>query len=195
MMKKNLLFTVIIFFACLAYSQDYDTYNVHSVKNKSKKIKEPFIEKCYAGGSLSLQIGNFATYVDISPLFGYQITEKWSLGLGATYKYADIYSPFYNVRLRGNVFGGGPFTRLILFDFLFAHAEAEFLNTVGYDVLINNYRRLWVPVTAAGLGYKGGDDDNYGYFMILYDFNNDPNTPYPLSPLIIKAGFIFSLGK
>ncbi len=155
--------------------------------------KTPFIERVYVGGSVSFFFSTFDTYLDISPLAGYKLTDNLSVGVLATYKFFKGTHPYYNLSYQTSIYGGGAFARMLIIGPLFAHAEIEYLNTDAYNDLKREFERKFIPVGSAGLGLKSGDDNFYSYFMVLYDLIGDRDSPYPLSPFIIKAGMIFSL--
>jgi len=88
-----------------------------------------FIERCYWGGNGGAYFSTAGSYLDISPIFGYNLTKYFSVGLTTTYKYYRTNTNYYGTAYSTHVFGGGGFARFILFDFLFAQGEAELLNT------------------------------------------------------------------
>ena len=63
-----------------------------STTTKPPKERKPFKDRIYFGGNLGLQFGN-QTYIDISPLIGYKVTEKFSAGFGVTYIYYKQHFP------------------------------------------------------------------------------------------------------
>lgn len=152
----------------------------------------PLKERMYFGGNGSLQFGT-VTFVEVSPLAGVMITERYSAGLGATYQYL-------NNRLYQNgqahIYGGRLFNRFNVLPKLFLHAEYEALNVevVNQDINTNEVfvTRDWVPGLFGGAGYFTPFGDRGGMnFMLLYNFTYDNRrSPYN-EPYVIRVGFVF----
>ncbi|GAB3649089.1 hypothetical protein GCM10028791_13950 [Echinicola sediminis] len=151
--------------------------------------KVPLSERLYFGGNFGLQFGR-VTYVDVSPLVGVMITDRYSAGLGVTYQYLN-YKDFANAS--SSVFGGRVFNRYNVVQNLFAHAEFESLNveliretSTGFE----EYRE-WVPGLFLGGGYfvpfgrKGGINLTILYNVIYDNLKSPYNEPY-----VIRAGFV-----
>ncbi|MFH1004471.1 MAG: hypothetical protein V1781_03105 [Bacteroidota bacterium] len=164
-MKKVFLFTYCLLFATYCFSQDF-------TPPKPSKEKEPFWskDKIYFGGGLGLLFGT-VTFVNVSPIIGYNITKRYSAGLGITYIYFSDRSsiPAYSQ----NIYGGNIFNRFMLFDFLFAHAEYELLNG---DWLYNTERfyinNMWV---GGGLCQQSGNSSLC--VMVLWNLLDSPYSP------------------
>lgn len=154
-------------------------------KNTSEEDQESIWDKIYVGGNLGLQFGT-VTYIDISPLVGYRITNRFSAGPGITYRYTKI---------RGfdasSTYGGRIFARHTIGQQFFAHTEYETLNTefldpVGRDQIV----RGWVPGFFVGGGIyqplgRRGAVFIYGLYNLLY---NNIKSPYQ-SPWVFNVGF------
>jgi hypothetical protein len=136
----------------------------------------------FTGGNLGAQFGN-VTFFDISPLVGYRFTDKIAAGIGATYQYYHYKDQYYE--LETNVYGGRVFGRYLFTDYLFGHAEYEYLNLEAFDF---KRRRVDVESLLVGGGYiqkLGGNASIVA--MILYNFTESAYTPY--SNPIIRVGF------
>ncbi|MBA3706651.1 MAG: hypothetical protein H0W84_12350 [Bacteroidetes bacterium] len=141
--------------------------------------KERFWDKVFVGGNIGLQFGT-VTFAEISPLVGYRFTDKISAGIGATYQYYHYKDKFYDFET--NVYGGRVFGRYFFTDFLFAHAEYEYLNLEAFDFFPR--RRVDVGSVLAGVGYIQRFSKNSGIVaMILYNFTESAYTPYT-NPII-----------
>jgi len=120
---KSVLFTLMLCFALNGISQ----YDVEDVKNDT--VAEPAInwftlkQRIYVGGELGLSFGGGATFINIAPLIGYDITERFSAGLSATYQLWRVNS--FNF----NTFGGGVFTRLRPIEPIIMQLEYDLFNT------------------------------------------------------------------
>ena len=148
--------------------------------------------RLFTGGNLGAQFGT-STFLDISPILGYYITDKFSAGIGAIYQYAgykDRTFPAYNSNT--SIYGGKLFLRYNIIESIFAHAEYEALNleTEYFDPM--NYRhstpRFFVHSILIGGGYRQpiGDYSSIN-LMVLYNINETIDSPYR-NP-IIRMGF------
>jgi len=90
--------------------------------NENKAQKPDFKSRLFFGGGFGLQFGS-TTLIELSPLVGYMITPKFSVGISPTYKYYHYNAPYGAVNT--NVFGGSIFSRYSIFQNVFAHVEYE----------------------------------------------------------------------
>ena len=142
-----------------------------------------FWDKVYFGGNFGLQFGT-STFIDLSPLMGYRITDKFSAGVGVTYQYYHYKDRYYD--LATNVYGGRIFGRYMFTDNLFGHAEYEYLNLEAFDFFPR--RRVDVGSLLVGGGYIQRIGPNSAMVaMILYNLTESAYTPYQ-NP-IIRIGF------
>jgi hypothetical protein len=144
--------------------------------------QERFIDKVFFGGNVGAQLGT-VTFVDVSPLVGYKFTDKIAGGIGATYQYYHYKDQYFDIET--NVYGGRIFGRYLFTEYLFGHAEYEYLNLEAFDF---KRRRVDVESFLAGGGYiqrLGGNASIIA--MILYNFTESAYTPY--SNPIIRIGF------
>lgn len=141
---NRFLLLLCLFFLCNAiYGQD----------TRNKKYNDrAFKDRLFVGGSLGFSLGSNSSLIEVAPIFGYAVTEKFVVGLGLTYKYyrykdyfATIdngnYSGFYD--LTSNIYGGSFWMRYFLsgvgipiIENIFLHAEVEpliFNNNYSYD--------------------------------------------------------------
>lgn len=173
-LKFNLLFLFILL-NILGNAQDKSMI-------PKEPVKENFWDKIYFGGNLGLQFGT-STFIDISPLVGYRITDKISAGVGVTYQYYHYKDRVYDFQT--NVYGGRVFGRYLITENLFAHAEYEYLNLEAFDF---QRRRVDVGSSMAGGGYIQHIGANSSLVaMILYNFTESVYSPYQ-NP-IIRIGF------
>lgn len=168
-----------------SFSQSYGQREIYL------EDKPPLNERMYYGGNFSLQFGT-VTFIDVSPLAGVMITEKFSAGAGATYQY------FNDRRFRydSHIYGGRIFGRYNVVPRIFAHAEYETLNVEvasqipnTSDIVLN---RAWVPGFLVGAGYFTPFGNRGGMnFKILYNLLHDNiRSPYR-EPYVIRVGFVF----
>ncbi|WP_375583823.1 hypothetical protein [Cyclobacterium xiamenense] len=152
----------------------------------------PLKERVYFGGNFSLQFGS-VTFVDISPLAGVMVTDKYSAGLGATYQY--INNRFVQ-NADAHIYGGRIFNRYNVLPRFFLHAEYEALNVEVINPIPNTNEfvisRDWVPGLFGGAGYFTPFGERGGInFMLLYNFSYDNRrSPYS-EPYVIRVGFVW----
>lgn len=153
-------------------------------RKKPHKEKEPFIDKLFWGGNVGAWIGN-PTFVDLSPLIGYKVTEKFQVGIGGIYNY---YSYTYNnYKYSVNFYGGRVMARYFILENVYAQA--------GYDRINRDnpysYKpdaRIWIENFLVGGGLRYPVSDHiYCAASALWNLNDTPLSPYP-NP-IIQIGF------
>lgn len=132
-------------------------------RNKETKEKVPFSQRIFVGGALGFSLGSYSSMVDVSPIFGYSVSNDFVVGVGLTYKfykyndyYAKIDSGGYITGLydfKTNMYGGSIWARYFLtkseipvIENIFLHAEIEPL------VFVNNYK-----------------NDPYGNYIDIYN--------------------------
>ena len=176
-MKKYIIFIFILFYALLSSAQFIDD---EEPEYASRDTTPKFADKLVFGGNISLMFGQY-TYVNISPIVGYRITDEFTAGLGVIYEYVNdqTYKPSYET----TIFGGKLFAQYVVFDYVILYAEDNILSLERkyYDV-VHNYPNdgrftLNVPWVGGGIYQKTGKGGLY--FMILFNLNTERNSPYP----------------
>jgi len=182
LLSKTKYLPVLFLFSLLFFSIES-----HAQRFIDPEEKPPLRERMYYGGNFSLQFGG-VTFIDISPLAGVMITDRYSAGIGATYQYINF--RFLNTGGR-SVYGGRIFNRYNITQNFFAHAEIESLNA-EYVSPGNELRREWIPGAFVGGGYFSPAGARGGFnIMILYNLMYDNlRSPYN-EPYVIRVGFVF----
>jgi len=159
--------------------------------------------KFYFGGNLGLMFGTY-TVIDISPLVGYKVTEKFHAGAGLTYTYfkykEDGPVNGSSFSYSTSIYGGSIFTRYFLAENLFLHAEDEMLSLELSDMIqyLNHrfvMKRQWLNSVLLGGGYRYG----FGYdgpsvsISVLFRVNHEWEDFYPYQNPIIRIGLGFGL--
>lgn len=156
-----------------------------------------FMDRVYFGGNFSFSIGTQFTNIEVSPLAGYMINDKFSVGLGATYLYLSrefqIFPSGDRFKVKNSVYGGRAFLRHMVIDDFFAHAEFETLNTEfpSFDGF-QGTTRAWVPGFLVGGGLfqpvfgRGG----VNLTVLINLLHDDLRSPYN-SAFIIRGGLSF----
>lgn len=139
----------------------------------------------FYGGGLGAQFGNY-TLINLSPMIGYRITDRWAAGIGSTYNYININTANYNYE--GHVYGGSVFSRFFIIDNFFAHSEYELLN----GNWSGTQERFNVPSWFVGGGYLYPIGDKAGLGVTAL-YNLLPSTYSPYRNPIINVGFTYGL--
>jgi hypothetical protein len=173
---------VILFSVSESQAQDIGS---DPISNGSKKQAYSLKDHIFFGGNVGAQFGT-NTFVNIAPLIGYKITDKWSVGNQISYSYVNL--KYTNYQYQDHIFGGSAFTRYFFFRDFFAQAEYEALS--GH--WRNTGERFNIYSLFIGGGYLFRFSDNAG-FSIQAMYNVLPNTLSPYSNPVVNAGFTFGL--
>lgn len=184
-MKARTSFYVILLLALLpvlAFAQKDST----DTTTKPEKPKSPLSERIFIGGNAALSFGT-VTYVGLAPIIGYKITDRWSVGVGASYfYYRDNYWNYSN-----SIYGGLLMSRYLVFKGVFVEGNFEENNQVIYALKPNGdltTQRDWIPSLLLGGGYSQEIGGHSALFIsILYDVIQNPNSQYYRIP-VIRAG-------
>jgi hypothetical protein len=192
-MKKLLLVYLII--SCpFAWGQ----YDMDEANKKDKESKINWFElkqRIYVGGELGLSFNPGSSFINTAPIIGYDLTERFSVGVSALYQLWRI-RDFTGTAYNFHSYGGGLFARLRPVEPLILQIESNLYNTNDFNS--GTLDRVNVPAVMAGIGYAqplGGR--SYYQIMLMYDFVNDPNMPLPpliLEPLHFRMGLVWYLG-
>ncbi len=184
-MKKIIptLLLFLVFISAIAYAQSPLT------ERQEQKPNSSIFDRLYFGGGVGLNFGT-QTYIEISPIVGYKITDRFSAGLGLKYIYYKYNDDYLNYST--NIYGGGPFARYFVLEGLFIHTEFEVLNLEVPDPLSYRYYRANITSVFLGGGYRQmiGNSSSLD-ILLLYNINESRNSPYQ-NP-IIRIGFGFGI--
>ncbi len=194
---KSIRYICLIVLAAIqlsAIAQGDDYVKPEKTKKPKTNQKSEFWDRIYVGGGLGAQFGN-VTVIDISPLVGYRVTDRFSAGLGLNYQYYSI--RINNDKFSTSIYGGRTFARFNVLDFLFLHSEFEMLNwdCPRYEPTGFVTDRLWVPglLIGGGLFQPFGGGGGSGLFLMgLYNILYTDCTPYN-NPLVLRMGVTFGL--
>lgn len=162
---------------------------------ETEKPRSPLMDRFFFGGSLGLQFGS-ATYIDVSPLIGYKLTDRIHVGTGFTYIYYKYKDSYYNYSYETSIYGGRVFGRYYILENLFAHTEVEMLNmeVPAYDLSSQVYTYVRDNITSVMVG--GGYAQSLGntsalYIMVLWNLTEEQYSPYsnPIFRIGFSAGF------
>lgn len=181
---------------CAQYVQEEDSTEATSpVITPQRQPQRPaWRDRIFPGGSFWLQFGN-NTYVQIAPLVGYRVTDRFSAGVGVNYIYQRrrlYYSNGQPLVLKNSVYGGKLFGRYTLYKNIFAQAELEALNFENLNEATWTVERQWItsPLVGGGVIFPIGQRATF-IMAALYNLNYDPSRNVYGSPIIVRTGFNF----
>jgi len=128
------------------------------------------------------------TSVDISPLLGYRINKKLTVGVGGTYR---AILEIDDLKRKDQVYGYRGFIQQHAIKGFFVHGEYENLNTASLTTDSGDkVNRSWQPAGLAGIGREFNFFKHAkGQVMFLYNFlHEDGASPYR-KPWMIRFGF------
>lgn len=208
-MKKYILSLIFVVAFAQEHKAQYYTPDNQPKKEKSG-IFEDWKQKIFFGGNLGLNFGRYYSHAEISPLIGYKIHEKLSIGATLSYiylksrlayslQYANNSTTILYYDYNSHIVGFSPFSRIFISDFFFLHGEYNLYNG---DVIHtkNTPDYIWerrefigIPLAGGGINYKFGDKVGV-LIMALYNFSYYQNLgKFPLyqSPIVYRVGFYF----
>jgi hypothetical protein len=190
-----LLLTLLISAGNIANAQlteiDPQEDNVPGEETAPEKKKFNEDSRFVFGGFLSAGFGNYTT-VNISPLVGYRVTEKFTPGIGINYQYAQLKDPFY-IDYKLNIIGGRIFLQHDILYGVFAHTE--------YEHLWYNLEFLEYPLTSAkdqvpglfiggGYRFQAGESGGLQIIALWNALWNPDNLVYP-NPWTLRFSIMF----
>lgn len=193
----------------VALAQNDEYYRPDSLKNEKKEIppveerpiaekkkdvdfnQQPFIDRVRLGGSFGLSFGT-VTNVNLSPMAGYEITEKLVGGVGITGMY--FRSKYYGIN--SLYYGGRGFLMYAVVPMINIIGEFEAMNVIG-----SYQKRQWLGSPMIGAAYSqplGTRFIKAAHLTILYNLNYNNQidqysgqnlSPYS-SPFVFRVTFL-----
>lgn len=141
----------------------------------------------YVGGNVGFGFGT-VDWVELAPLVGYHVSDRFSLGLSGLYRWRD--DGRYPGGLSTSDYGASVFGRYWFAPFAFGHLEVEYLS---YEYVLPDFATERTDATSTFVG--GGLAQPVGgnvalHLTVLYNLNYDSNdriAPYD-SPWVYRAG-------
>jgi hypothetical protein len=163
-------------------------------KEKADLSLLTFKERIRLGGSFGLSFGTF-TNINLSPMAGYQITDKLVGGVGATVMWFKA----KNFGVNAVYYGGRGFLMYNVIPIINIIAEYEALN-VETDTFTKYNARKWINSPMVGASYSqptGGRFIKAVHFTALYNINYNNQiddygnniSPYG-SPFVFRVTFL-----
>ncbi len=169
----------------------------------SQEFKDlKFKDKLFLGGNFGLMFGT-ETYVNLSPVVGYRLTERLSAGLGPIYQYYSLKT--IGERFKSHIYGGRGFASYTVIRDLnkviplgiplaiFGHVEYEALNMerqlIDFPLSLDT-GRFWLEnvLVGGGFGQPVGQRSSF-QIMILWNLNETAASLYQ-NP-VVRFGFSF----
>lgn len=130
-----LLITFLTFLVGTAYSQ-YE--NTSGEKKEGEVKKRPIPQKpkkWFVGGMLGAGFSSYSSYVEVSPIIGYEPLPNLQVAVRLSYIYNSVYrqnsvTPYTETKVNLNHFGASLLARYIFFKGIFGQIEYE---TLSYD--------------------------------------------------------------
>lgn len=163
-------------------------------KPTTAELPRPWKERIRAGGSFGVSFGT-VTNINLSPMAGYEITDKLLGGVGGTIMwYKSDYFGFNSF-----YYGGRAFMMYSLFPMVNLQAEFEAMNVVA-DTFVKYDTRKWLGSPMLGASYSqplGGRWTKAIHMTLLYNFRYDKQlddfgnniSPYS-SPFVFRITFL-----
>ncbi|MEM7549201.1 MAG: hypothetical protein AAF363_05995 [Bacteroidota bacterium] len=184
-LKNILLIFVISLFSNAALAGEGE-------EEESKQEEGSFKDNVFVGGNLGFSFGNDITIINVSPNFGYRVTDDLSVGIGVLYQYRN--DKRFEPEIRSNDYGGSVFARYQVFEPFFAQLEFEYLNfEFPFVISPNEFSTDREAFTSVFIG--GGVNQPIGrnaFFNVTVLYNvtyDDDEIPRPYnSPIVVRGG-------
>lgn len=192
-------------------SQDDKTYEGNSRSEAPSSAKKFDWNKVSVGGNFGGNFNNNQLQVQIAPIIGYQITEKFTAGAGPIYEHIRIFGsqapskPFD----RTSIYGAQTITRYDILESLFLEADFQWLNyedfqnpkedANGFIIGYNRNNAFAMPL-GGGYSQRIGLGNARFRASVLYDVlwsqkaYDEGRTPYAI-PFRFQFGITTSLGN
>jgi hypothetical protein len=167
------------------------------LKYQKQPTKEPSVisGKIWYGGGLNLgfsgQSGLNVLQLGASPMVGYKIIPRWSVGPRVSFLASRYSGKYFINKITPINWGVGVFTRVKVISAIFAHAEYEianqaFVSADGPKLYVDRLQQNNVYV---GGGYSSGQGNTRFEIVALYNLQTPVSTLYYISPFTFRFGF------
>ncbi|HTA82227.1 MAG TPA: hypothetical protein VK783_04820 [Bacteroidia bacterium] len=192
---KKLFFAGMIMVLSLSSHAQYTREDTDSNKARHPQAatdQDSFWKHLSIGGGFGLQFGTI-TFVALSPLFNYHVTNDLIVGAGPMYQYVNNTEPYYGFtysiyggRISATYFLPGVLNNVALL------AEYDVLNVPDYYSPFPQITRAYVYIPLLGIGFRRPIGE-HSYYIItgMWDFSNSLLSPYA-NPTI-SAGVDFGM--
>ena len=146
-MKKSIICICILFMAIQLSAQDSGPV----VAPQPEKPRTPLRDRLFFGGNIGLNFGTL-TYIAVSPIIGYRLTDKLGTGLGPTYTYFKDHRD-RNYKYETHTYGGRTFLQYQVLESGLLYFEYEMVNIEVPDLRFTKLFRKNVSSLFLGGGY------------------------------------------
>ncbi len=164
-MNKSGIILILVLSSLNSFAQKGD----YTIDDRSN-----FMDRVFFGGGMGLSGGSWGTSISVTPIVGYMVSNRLSVGVGATYQYIKFNNQFNN--FTDNQYGGNVFARLNLVRQVFAYGEYSFLNLAVNGDSNNRATFSRLPL---GLGFSQNLGARSSFNMVAaYDMLHQQNGPF-----------------
>ena len=152
-------------YASISNSDDMGT-----AKRRNSLRGRPIDEKIILGGNFDIQIVD-PILIDISPLVGFRLNKKFTIGLGGTYRVdLTLDTKSFNGRYDNEVYGFNSFISYDIIKRFFVYGQYDYLSEKGPDQDVAQGHQTWEPAFMAGIGRSFSVHTKItGTVMLLYN--------------------------
>jgi len=180
-MKKKVLFAgSFLLLSLIMMAQEKE-------KEEEEKVKTPFKETLFTGGSVSLAFYNNTFLIGANPVFGSSLLNWLDAGFVVNYSYTSQrhVQQAYD-RLKQTVYGAGAFIKLYPIRFLFAQAQVEhnwinqkYVPSIS-GVIVKDKMQANSYLIGGGYttGRYGRGGEPFYYLAVLFDVSGNIFSPY-----------------
>jgi hypothetical protein len=184
----------IFWFAALCGAMQIATWGQSSSGSEPRlSRKQRFLDRSFIGGSMGLQLGVY-TYINLSPVVGYRVSDRFQTGLGITYIFRSYGAAYAGVPISDHTIGWKYFAQTFPVGSFFIHKEYEMLNYPDYEWLKPDGRpgRNWANALWLGPGFQQNfGQRSFSQIMLLYNVIWDRfNSPFAI-PFAFRIMFGF----
>jgi hypothetical protein len=199
---KHFALILLFVFSSLSIAQEIDSVTVvkDSVVIKEQTAPPPSNpqsseNKWYYGGTVGFNFWGDYFYLSVSPIVGYNVSPKFSVGGKIQYAYIND-SRYDPLELTSNNYGASIFARYRPIFQIYLHTEFAYASYEDYTIytpLVGDpyaeSERYWVPFLLLGGGFVQRVGSNAAvYVEVLFDVIQDEHSPYEDWDPIISIG-------
>jgi hypothetical protein len=189
-LKKYSLIPALCIFTFLATAQVDSVYTGSKPikKPKEKKDDAPWREKVFYGGNFNAMFGTF-TILNLNPIIGYRVTEKFHVGGGGVFNYYSV--RYGSQRISQTFYGSHTFARLFLFPNIFVQTQYDRLYQPKINFTQGTLEKGWIDYLLVGGGARQSiGEKTFFITSILYNIISDPRQIPAYSNPVIQIGII-----
>ena len=200
-------FVVFLFISSTEVSAQYENTSGQKKEGDVKKRpKPPKPKRWFVGGMFGAGFSSYSSYIELSPIIGYEPIRNLQIGARLTYIYNSTYrqtgaNPYTENRVSLNHFGASLMARYIIFKGIFAQMEYEMLSydNKWYDYNINSptYGQQFeerIPINTLFLGggfFQRIGNSGFASFAILFPIAENYESFYNNYVIRISFGGFF----